>query len=497
MHSIESIASAAAAAAPLFASTPPHDRARALVAVADALLAAADELVALAQLETGLAEPRLRGELKRTAVQLRLFADVTADGAYLDARIDRPDADFVLGPRPDVRRTLMPRGPVLNFAGSNFPFAFSVAGGDTAAALAAGCPVIVKAHPGHPRLSDATHRVVVEALNDAGMPAGTFQIVHGQDEGVALLNDDRIRAASFTGSVRAGRFLADIAASRPRPIPFFGELGSVNPVYALPSAFTAPTDAASLAAGFATSVSNSAGQLCTKPGFLFVPTTALNDVAAAVATAVASVPEHRLLSPQIAAGFATRRDATIGAAGVSTVVPGSLRTSDDGEVWVTPTILSTDVAALEAGGDALLDESFGPLSIVVGYTDVAQLATLAERLFPGNLTSTVYASASDDSAPLTNLVTVLSETSGRVLFGGWPTGVSVTPAMHHGGPWPATTSDNGTSVGTAAITRFLRGVAWQDAPQHVLPPQLRDDNPWNVPQSIASAGESAQWGTAV
>ena len=227
---IEHVAERAAQAARPFADTEPRARAAALVAVADALDAASDELIVIAMQETGLTRPRLEGEVRRTSNQLRLFAEVIVDGAYLDARIDEADPGYVIGPRPDVRRVLEPVGPVLNFASSNFPFAFSVAGGDSAAALAAGCPLIVKAHSGHPALSRRTAEIVAQAIADAGMPVGVFQLVEGQQRGVDLLKDDRIRAGSFTGSTRVGQLLADIAASRPRPIPFYGELGSVNPV---------------------------------------------------------------------------------------------------------------------------------------------------------------------------------------------------------------------------------------------------------------------------
>ena len=486
------VASQAAFAARPFAATAPRARSTALLAVADALESAGAELIDLAIAETGLGLPRLTGELKRTVVQLRLFADVVVDGSYLDVRIDRADPDFVLGPRPDLRRTNVPVGPVLNFAASNFPFAFSVAGGDTAAALAAGCPVVLKAHPGHPRLSVRTGELVVDALDRAGMPPHTFQLVTEQDAGVALLRNDRIRAASFTGSLRAGRMLADIAASRPRPIPFFGELGSVNPVFVLPSA---AADAAAIGAGFAASFSGSAGQLCTKPGFLFAPSASVDAIAHAVQAALVDQPPQRLLNSRIGEGYASRRRDVLEADGVTAAIDGNPEVDADGETWATPTLATTTVSALRAVGDQIADESFGPLSVVVAYEDPAELASVAAELFPGNLTSTVYAAADDATDTLRELVDILTETSGRVLFGGWPTGVAVTPAMHHGGPWPATTGDGGTSVGTAAIARFLRAVTYQNAPQERLPPQLRDDNPWHVPQQISQAGESAGWGT--
>ncbi|WP_204976725.1 aldehyde dehydrogenase (NADP(+)) [Microbacterium esteraromaticum] len=484
---IEEVAAAASAAARPFARTSPRERAAALVAVADALDAAGPELIPIAMRETGLAEARLTGELRRTSWQLRLFADTILDGGYLDARIDRADPDYVIGPRPDVRRMLEPVGPVLNFAASNFPFAFSVAGGDTAAALAAGCPVIVKAHSGHPELSRRTAEVVTSALRSAGMPEGTFQLISGQENGVAMLKDERIRAGAFTGSTHVGRMLADIAASRPVPIPFYGELGSVNPVYATYA------DGA-LLDGFVTSVSGSAGQLCTKPGFLFVPADA--DLSS-VSSAASTVTEHRLLNPGIGRSFAQRRDDVLEAPGVEVLSQGEVRVDDDGQTYATPTVVSVDVDSLVAAGDALLEESFGPLSVIVRYSDLSTLPALHAGLFPGNLTSTVHARPEELSdGSLAELVDALAETSGRVLFGGWPTGVSVTPAMQHGGPYPATTSD-GTSVGTAAITRFLRGVSYQGAPQELLPAPLRDDNPWGVPQSVSEAGVSQSWGSAV
>ncbi|WP_350348729.1 aldehyde dehydrogenase (NADP(+)) [Agromyces sp. G08B096] len=490
---LDAIAARAAAAAGPFADTSPTERARALVAVADALEADADELVAIAMRETGLAEPRLRGELKRTAVQLRLFADTIVDGAYLDVRIDLADPDFVLGPRPDVRRTHVPVGPIVNFAASNFPFAFSVAGGDTAAALAAGCPVILKGHSGHPELSRRTAAVVTDALAGAGMPDGVFQLVTGQEAGVTILQDPRVKAGSFTGSIPAGRLLADIAAARPAPIPFYGELGSVNPVFTTAAAIA--ERGAELAAGYVASVSGSAGQLCTKPGFLFAPEG--HGLDAAIAEAASSLAEHRMLNPRIAAGYRDRRDEVLAAAGVRTIAEGGVRFDDDGHGWVTPTIVAVPLDDLVAGRDVLLEECFGPLSILVEVgraTGPAELAALVPTLFAGNLTATLHAGAGEQGEDVRTLVRVLTEHAGRVLLGGWPTGVAVTPAMQHGGPWPATTNDASTSVGTAAISRFLRPVAYQGAAEELLPPPLRSDNPWGVPQRIAPAGESAEWG---
>ena len=486
------IAQRAAEVAPLWAATAPRERARALVAAADALAAASEELVAIAMAETGLTQARLSGEVTRTAVQLRLFAETVVDGSYLDVRIDEADSAFALGVRPDLRRYRIPVGPVLNFAASNFPFAFSVAGGDTASALAAGCPVIVKAHSGHPLLSVRTAQVVGGALEAAGAPIGILQLISGQAAGVAMLNDPRIAAGSFTGSIRAGRILADIAAARPTPIPFYGELGSVNPVFVTQAALDEGSEA--IADGYLTSVAGSAGQLCTKPGFLFVPTG--HALADGLAARAAVLTEHRLLNPGIADGYRARRDAVLGAPGVVALVEGSLRFDDEGQGWATPTIVSVSVDVLRAQRDALLDESFGPLSVIVEFDDDSTLAALCDELFEGNLTGTVHAGAGEDSAGIRLLIDWIAQHAGRVLFGGWPTGVAVTPAQQHGGPWPATTNDSSTSVGSAAIGRFLRPVAYQNLPQGMLPTPLRDDNPWNVPQHRTPAGESQSWGDA-
>jgi NADP-dependent aldehyde dehydrogenase len=486
---LDRILSAAAEAAPIVAGTAPRERAVALVAAADALDAAAAELVPLGMRETGLAEARLTGELKRTTVQLRLFAETVAGGSYLDVRIDDADPDFVLGPRPEVRRFLVPLGPVLNFAASNFPFAFSVAGGDTAAALAAGSPVVVKAHEGHPELSERTGEIVASALVAAGLPEGTLSVVFGRDAGIAALRDPRIEAAAFTGSTSGGVALAEIAASRPVPIPFFGELGSVNPVFVTPAAADAGLDA--LAAAFVASVSGSAGQLCTKSGFLFVPRGA--DLP--VADPAAGVAPHRLLHAGIADGFRGRRERILATEGVETVAVGDVSDGEDGGVWATPTFARTDVATLRRERDALLDEAFGPLAVVVDYDDPTELPGLVDEFFPGNLTGTIQTAPGEDPSGFADLAGAIAAHSGRVIVNGWPTGVAVTPAMTHGGPFPATVGGAGTSVGTAAIARFLRPVSYQNAPEGILPPALRDDNPWGVPQRRSPAGESASWGT--
>jgi NADP-dependent aldehyde dehydrogenase len=463
------------AAEPLGALRP-AERARHLVAVADALDAAAEELVPLALAETNLPQGRLTGELKRTTFQLRLFAEVLEEGAYLQATVDRADPDFALGAKPDLRRMAVPLGPVLVFAASNFPFAFSVAGGDTASALAAGCPVVLKAHPGHPRLSARTAEIVSEALSSQGAPEGTFALVHGVETGTNALRDERVAAAAFTGSVPGGRALFDIAHQRPNPIPFFGELGSLNPTFVTRAAVQAR--GAEIAQGYVTSYSGNAGQLCTKPGLLFLP--AGHGLETALADASARVSPHRMLNDRLHEGYAGRRETVTSVPGVRVLAEGGA-----GEDGISPTLVSTDVPTLLAHREELLEEAFGPLSIVVNYDSDEELREAAAT-FGGNLTATVHAEPADTES-VAPLLRVLRDKAGRLLFNGWPTGVAVSPAMQHGGPYPATTDARFTSVGTAAVDRFLRPVTYQNVPQELLPEALRDDNPWNVPQRIHAA----------
>ncbi|WP_200329753.1 aldehyde dehydrogenase (NADP(+)) [Leucobacter sp. L43] len=494
---LEAVIARATTAAPHLATTTATQRARALVAIADALETATPDLVHIALRETGLTQARLTGEVTRTAVQLRLFADTIVDGGYLDARIDPADPDFALGQRPDIRRTHIPLGPVINFSASNFPFAFSVMGGDSAAILAAGCPLIVKAHSSHPDLSDATAEVATRALTQAGMPEGTFQLIHGREAGVQVLQDPRIKAGSFTGSIRVGRILADIAANRPAPIPFFGELGSVNPIFITADAITERAD--EIATGYLASVAGSAGQLCTKPGFAFIP--AGSALPQAITHNTTDVPEHRLLDPRIAKSYDERRTAVLGTAGANPLIPGGIRFDDDGQGWATPTIIAISLDDFRTGRDTLLEESFGPLSILVETPTGTDLAALMPEFYEGNLSGTLHISEAEatgetDNAPqLRALIAALANQVGRVLFNGWSTGVAVTPAQQHGGPWPATTNDSSTSVGTAAITRFQRPVAYQNAPQALLPEALQDTNPLGIPQHISPAGQSHHWGT--
>jgi NADP-dependent aldehyde dehydrogenase len=465
------LASAHEAAGP-FGRLHPSARADILDAIADALEAGSDELVALAAAETNLGTERLKGELKRTAFQLRLFGDVLRGGDFLDVRIDHEDPNWPSGvPRPDTRRTKLPLGPVLVFSASNFPFAFSVAGGDTASALAAGNPVIVKAHSGHPQLSERTAEVLIQACRLAGAPAGIFGLIHGTQAGSDALKDYRIKAAGFTGSIPGGRALMNIAMSRPDPIPFYGELGSNNPVFVTPAA--AEARGQSIAEGYVASFTLGAGQFCVKPGMLFVPAGSgmLEKLRNAALPAGA-----RMLNDRIREGYVENLQRLSSHPNVEVLVQGLAPFSTS----PSPILLATKSAHVLESPRELEAECFGPTSLVVEYDDLSQLVPLAET-FEGQLTATIHG---ENDCPVEDLVRVLSEKAGRVLWNQWPTGVAVTYAQHHGGPYPASTAAATTSVGTSAIDRFLRPVAYQGFPQHLLPAELQEENPLGVPQMI-------------
>ena len=469
---LQRILATAEGASTAWALVPAAGRAAALTAVAGALDGAATELVPLAGEETFLAAGRLAGELKRTTFQLRLFAELLADGGYLDARIDHADPGWPMGPRPDIRRVLEPLGPVLVFAASNFPFAFSVMGGDTCSALAAGCSVVLKAHPGHPRLSAAVGRVAVEALRAADAADGLLQLVYGTRAGRDALADPRIKAGAFTGSIAGGRALFDVAASRPDPIPFYGELGSVNPVFVTEAA--AAARGADIVAEFVASYTLGAGQFCTKPGILLVPAGSemLAGLSAAERPAAAPLLNERIQSGYVASlSGLLEHDAvdSLGAAEGAFGAPPA------------PALTVTTASALLADPEGLIIECFGPSALVATYRTEDELLAVA-RALDGQLTATIQGEESDAVAP--ELVRLLATKAGRVLWNQWPTGVSVTYAQQHGGPYPATTAPMSTSVGTAGITRFLRPVAYQGLPAHLLPEALRDDNPLGVPQRV-------------
>jgi len=459
---LEAFASAAAAAAPAWRASDAATRAGWLRALADALDTHRDELVEIADRETRLGATRLTGEVGRTTGQLRLFADVVEEGSYLELIVD--DASDTA---PELRRMLTGVGPVAVFSASNFPFAFSVCGGDTASALAAGNPVIVKAHSGHPELSRRTAEIAVKALTAAGAPEGSLALVEGREAGNALVQHPVVQAAGFTGSLSGGRALFDLASGRPDPIPFYGELGSINPVVITPAAVAARGQA--LTAGLAGSFTLGVGQFCTKPGVVFVPRGA--GFEASLAAAVADATGGPLLTDRITDAFPAGIDTLVAEPAVELIGRGAPT-----ENGAQPVVLATDAAAVAADPEVLLAEVFGPVTLLVRYDGQDELHA-ALRAVPGSLTATLHAEDSDD---VSDTLALLEQRAGRVLFAGWPTGVAVTWSQHHGGPWPATTSLH-TSVGATALRRFLRPVVYQDAPARLLPAVLRDESLARLP----------------
>ncbi|MEV5407630.1 aldehyde dehydrogenase (NADP(+)) [Thermopolyspora sp. NPDC052614] len=458
---IAEICGRAAAAFPVLRDLGREERARLLEAVAAELAAAEPELIAAADAETALGEGRLTGELARTCFQFRFFAEVIRDGGYLEVAIDHADPSAPPAPRPELRRMMVPIGPVAVFGASNFPLAFSVPGGDTASALAAGCPVVVKAHPAHPETSELAAAALRRAL-----PQDVFTLVHGYEAGRALVQDPRIRAVGFTGSERGGRALFDLAVSRPDPIPFYGELGSVNPLVVTPAA--ARERGKTIGAGAADSLTLGMGQFCTKPGLIFVPRGESGDTLVhALVRRVGEITPGVLLTDGIrdayvAGSYRAQQEATTLYAGEA-----------DGPACGA-TLVRVDTQAV-IDGKAPLEEVFGPFAVVVDYDDEQDLLAALTALKPA-LVATVHAEESE-TALAGRLLDLLTERVGRIVWNGYPTGVAVAWAMTHGGPYPATTAPGHTSVGAASIRRWLRPVTYQSVPQSLLPVSLRDTSP--------------------
>lgn len=451
---------AAAAAARTFAATSNEVRASFLEKIADELIALGPPLVEKAQAETGLPSARLEGERGRTVGQLRMFAALVRDGSWVDARIDPALPQRQPLPRPDLRRMLQPIGPVAVFGASNFPLAFSVAGGDTASALAAGNPVVVKAHPAHPGTSDLAAQAIARAVVACGLPTGVFGLIHGAtpETSLALVRDGAIRAVGFTGSTRAGRALFDAAAARPVPIPVFAEMSSVNPVFVLPQALR--DRGASIAEGLLASFTLGVGQFCTKPGLVFgIASPEWTSFADALAAKAQSVAPGVMLHAGITEAFAR----SVGALErIEWLARGNAH------------VARIDSAAFLRRPE-LAHEIFGPFTLLVTVRDEAEFRTLASHL-EGQLTATLHGTDAD-LASASDLLALLAERAGRIVINTFPTGVEVAPAMHHGGPYPATTDVRFTSVGTAAILRFARPVCYQNLPDALLPSALQNANP--------------------
>ena len=464
------------AAFSLYRGLTAEQRADFLERIADEIVALGDALLERAHQETALPLARLTGERGRTVNQLKMFAALVREGSWVDARIDRALPDRQPLPKPDLRRMLLPLGPVGVFGASNFPFAFSVAGGDTASALAAGCPVVVKAHPAHPGTSEMTAQAVLAAANATGMPEGVFSLLHGlKDTGIALVSHPLLQAVGFTGSLGAGRALFDAAAKRERPIPVYAEMGSVNPVFVLPGAVRERGE--KIAEGLAQSVTMGVGQFCTNPGLVVsLKDQTLADFATKAGEKIAQTPPGSMLYAGICQAYGegiARLQTTTGVKQESAVAS----TAQGAQTQANAALFSTSAQTF-LQTPHLAHEVFGPSSLLVACDTTEELEAVARGL-EGQLTVTIHGTP-DDLRSHHNLIAILETKAGRLLFNGFPTGVEVCPSMQHGGPYPATTDSRTTSVGTAAIYRFARPVCYQDFPADVLPPELQDANPRNI-----------------
>ena len=456
----------AEAAFDTFRALSDEKRAIFLETIADQIMALGDTLIERVMAETGLPRPRVEGERARTVGQLKMFANLLSEGSWNDVRIDQALPERT-PPRPDLRMRMIGLGPVAVFAASNFPLAFSVAGGDTASALAAGCPVVLKAHFAHPGTSELVGRAVVKAVEICDLPPGVFSLLTGvgNEMGISLVKHPSIKAVGFTGSRGGGMALMAAAAARPVPIPVYAEMSSINPVFLLPEALK--NRAEDIAAGFAASLTLGVGQMCTNPGLVLgIAGPELERFADAAAQALAGGAPCTMLSPGIAGSYQRGITQLVQHADVKTLV-----LAPQAEGKGAPALFVTSGAAFLARHE-LSDEVFGPASLVVACKDMAELRQIAESL-EGQLTATLHIDHADlDTAH--QLLPVLERKAGRILVNGFPTGVEVCSAMVHGGPFPSTSDGRSTSVGTGAITRFLRPVAYQNLPQELLPEVLRD-----------------------
>lgn len=463
---VDAAAIGAEAAYPSYSALSREARAAFLDKIADEIEARGTEITAIGTSETGLPTARLEGERGRTTGQLRLFASHIRKGDHLDRRHDAAQPDRKPVPRPDIKLVQRPIGPVAVFGASNFPLAFSTAGGDTASALAAGCPVVVKGHSAHPGTAEIVAQAIETAILSCGLHPGVFSLVQGgrRDVGESLVQHPLIRAVGFTGSLGGGRALYDLCARRPEPIPFFGELGSVNPMFLLPAAIAARGEA--IAKGWAAALTMGAGQFCTKPGIAVVMDgpEAQAFIAAAKA-AIGQIGAQTMLTDGIAAAYRSGRDRVAAQTGVREVL-----TSTCDQRQATPYLFEVQ-AADWLGNHALADEVFGPLGLIVRVGDAAEMLAVAQSL-AGQLTVTLHLDDADTALGQA-LMPVLERKAGRVLANGFPTGVEVVDSQVHGGPYPASTNFGATSVGTLSIRRWLRPVAYQNLPDALLPADLQ------------------------
>lgn len=470
----------AAAAFNHYRHTDLHNRARFLETIAEQILELGDALIERAMAETGLPRARLEGERMRTVNQLKLFANVVREGHWLDVRIDRAIPERQ-PPRSDIRMHYIPLGPVAVFGASNFPLAFSVAGGDTASALAAGAPVVVKAHPAHPGTSELVGRAIRVAVNLCGLPEGTFSLLYLNDNETAqaLVRHPHIKAVGFTGSRAGGLALQQVAAQRAEPIPVYAEMSSINPVFLLPA--TLAEQAENIAENFVSSLTMGAGQFCTNPGLVIgVRSEALVHFIQTAGHHIQQLDNQTMLSCGIYESYLVHVNNLAQRPRVKLIAQGQQATQAN---QARPTLFSTSAKAFLAD-EAMSQEVFGACGLIVQCKDEAEMLYLAGHL-EGQLTATIHGRHTHDKPLAKKLLTELELKAGRILFNGFPTGVEVCHAMVHGGPFPATTDSRTTSVGSAAIQRFLRPVCYQDVPPELLPDVLLDSNPLHIRQSIS------------
>ena len=454
------------------AALSPAQHATLLRTIADEIESHRAELIESACAETALPEGRIGGEITRTTVQFRLFADLVQTGRHLKVVIDKADPNYSPAPRPDLRRQNQPLGVIAIFAASNFPLAFSVAGGDAASAIASGNPVVAKAHPAHPNTCAIVASAVKSAFKKSGLSSDSYTIVQGTNPKIThwLAGHPLVQAVGFTGSEAVGRILIDISAKREVPIPVFAEMGSLNPVFVTTSAILErSTD---LAKGLVDSAVLGSGQFCTKPGLIFIPETA-TDFLTEISAHLGTLQVGPLLSQSISSRY-TQAISELSQNGAITVYCGKENASGFG---VTPTFFVADWQTAQKN-PALLEEHFGPTSVIITVKE-SEFAQIASELH-GQLTATIHGTTGDK---IDELLQILSHKAGRVIWNGFPTGVAVTEAMQHGGPWPSSSSHT-TSVGIDAIYRFMRPVSYQSFAQDVLPKPLQDSNPWKVEQRI-------------
>jgi len=476
----------AEAAFPLYSATDPETRAAFLEAAAQAILDIGDPLIERATEESGLPRARIEGERVRTVGQLRMFANFVRQGDWLDATIDPALPDRQPLPRPDLRRVNLAIGPVAVFGASNFPLAFSVAGGDTASALAAGCPVVVKGHPAHPGTGELVARAIISAVKASGLPDGVFSYLPGETNalGGALVADPRIKAVGFTGSRGGGLALVRIAAERPEPIPVYAEMSSINPVILFPAALAARAQA--LAEGYVASLTMGAGQFCTNPGLVIgIDGPGLDAFVAAAGKVLEGTGGSTMLTPGIHAAFEKGVDAFATHAAVRTIARGSAGSGNNQAIGA---LFETSAKQFLADV-ALGHEVFGSSSIVVRCRDTEEIAMVIAGL-EGQLTATLQLDP-EDEAQAKKLLPVLARRVGRILANGWPTGVEVSHAMIHGGPYPSTSDGRTTSVGSKAIERFLRPVCFQNLPADLLPTAIGDANDWGIARRIDGVREGS------